>query len=90
MLLRVIRTGVEALSEGTERHTIEWVCVTVTVPAKTVADCFKHRNKVGIDVAIEAMKECLYDRETSVDEIWRYAELNRVANVMRPYLEAVV
>lgn len=88
--LRVIRTGAEVLSEGTEHHTIEGVCVPVTIPAKTVADCFKHRNKVGIDVAIEAMKECLYDRETSVDEIWRYAEMNRVANVMRPYLEAVV
>ncbi len=88
--LRIIRSSSEALSVGLECHWIEGVSVPITIPAKTVADCFKHRNKVGTDIAIEALKECLSRKEATVDEIWRFAEINRVASVMRPYFEAIV
>ncbi|MBV5333495.1 hypothetical protein JZU54_08210, partial [bacterium] len=57
--------------------------------AKTVADCFKHRNKIGLDVAIEALKDTLAKRKATADELWRFAKICRVANVMRPYLEAL-
>ena len=88
--LRVIRSSSEALTAGLKRHNIEGVSVPITIPAKTVADCFKHRNKVGTDVAIAALKECLSFRKATVDEIWRFAEINRVASVMKPYFEAIV
>jgi hypothetical protein len=55
-----------------------------------VADCFKFRNKIGLDVALEALREARRSKKVSADELWRYARANRVANVMRPYLEAVV
>ena len=55
----------------------------------TVADCFKHRNTVGLDVALEALKETLNTRKATADELWRFAKVCRVANVMRPYLEAL-
>jgi hypothetical protein len=54
-----------------------------------VADCWKFRNKVGLDVALEALREGWHQRKFTMDELWHYAEINRVANVMRPYLEAV-
>jgi hypothetical protein len=57
--------------------------------AKTVADCFKHRNRIGLDVALEALKDAWAKRKATTDDLWRYAEICRVANVMRPYLEAV-
>ena len=57
--------------------------------AKTVADCFKHRNKIGLDVALEAPKDARVRSKASVDDIWRFAKICRVANVMRPYLESV-
>jgi len=57
--------------------------------AKTVTDCFKHRNKIGLDVALEALKDAWRMRKASADDLWRYAQACRVANVMRPYMEAV-
>ena len=57
--------------------------------AKTVADCFKHRNKIGLDVALEALKDARARNRTSVDDIWRNAKVCRVANVIRPYLESI-
>jgi hypothetical protein len=57
--------------------------------ATTVADCFKFRNKIGLDVALEALREAWNGKRETMDELWRYAEICRVANVMRPYLEAV-
>jgi hypothetical protein len=65
------------------------VPVRVTTPAKTVADCFKYRNKIGLDVALEALRDCRRKRKATVDELWRCAKVCRVTNVMRPYLEAV-
>jgi len=56
-------------------------------PAKTVADCFKFRNKIGLDVALEALRDCHKSRKCTMDDLWKYAKICRVANVMKPYLE---
>ena len=88
--LRVIRAHEAVLTVGVERHTIECVDVPIYAVPKTVADCFKHRNKVGLDVAVEALRDCLRQRTCSVDELWHYAQVCRVQNVMRPYLEALL
>ena len=87
--LHLVRFSGEALTEGVERHGIEGVEVSVYCPAKTVADCFKYRNKIGLDVALEALRECRRERRCTVDDLWRFAKICRVANVMRPYLEAL-
>jgi len=86
--LRVVRFSGEALAEGIEEYTIEGVRVRVYGPAKTVADCFKYRNKIGLDVALEALRDCREQKKCNNDDLWRYAKICRVANVMRPYLEA--
>lgn len=88
--LRVVRFSGPALLEGIEHHTLEGVRVPVYSAAKTVADCFKYRNKLGVDVAIEALRDALRARKTTVDEIHRFAKVCRVANVIRPYLESAV
>jgi predicted transcriptional regulator of viral defense system len=88
--LRVVRFSGRALVEGTEEHEIEGVQVHVYSVAKTVADCFKYRHKIGTDVAIEALRDALRSRKASIDDIHRYAKVCRVANVMRPYLESAV
>lgn len=75
---------------GVEEHTLENVPVRITNPAKTLADCFKYRNKVGLDVALEALREAVRQRKCKADDIWRYAKVCRVTNVMRPYLEATL
>jgi len=78
-----------SLTQGVQRVEIDGVKVPVFDPAKTVADCFKFRNKIGLDVALEALREAWRERKVKADALWRYAKLNRVANVMRPYLEAL-
>lgn len=87
--LRVVRAGGEAFRAGVEERRVEGVTVRVTGVAKTVADCFKYRSRVGLDVALEALRECLAERRASPDEIWRYARVCRVERVLRPYLEAL-
>jgi predicted transcriptional regulator of viral defense system len=87
--LRIVRLSGASLIRGIEDHTIEGVPVRVYSAAKTVADCFKFRNKIGLDVAIEALKDCLRQKKASVNEIYRYAKVCRVSNVIRPYMEAV-
>lgn len=87
--LRIVRFSGAALTEGVEVHTVDGVSVRVTGVAKTVADCFKYRNKIGLDVALEALREAWHGKRMSSDEIWRYAKVCRVANVMRPYLESL-
>lgn len=87
--LRIVRFSGEALSAGIERHKFEGVDVPVYSVAKTVADCFKYRNKIGLDVALEALREGLRERRFSRDELWKYAKVCRVAKIMRPYLEAL-
>lgn len=88
--VRIVRFTGHALDDGIETHGIEGVTVKIYNPAKTVADCFKYRNKIGIDVALEALRECLREQRCTNDALWHYAKVCRVANVMRPYLEAVV
>ena len=87
--LRVLRFSGEALTAGLETRTMGTKQVRVTNVAKTVADCFKFRSLVGLDVAIEALCEALRARAASVDELWRYAAICRVTTIMRPYLEAL-
>jgi len=87
--LRVVRYSGAALTEGAESHRVEGQTVRVYNVAKTVADCFKYRNKIGLDVALEALREARRAKKASADALWRYAKINRVANVIRPYLEAV-
>ena len=88
--LRIVRFSGAARTAGLNTHVVDGVRVRVYEPAKTVADCFKYRNKIGVDVAIEALRECWRSRRCTADELWRYAAICRVANVMRPDLEAVV
>ena len=88
--LRIVRFSGEALQAGVETHVIDGVPVSIYSPAKTVADCFKYRNKIGVDVAIEALRDCVEQRRCTVDELWRYARICRVSNVMRPYMESVM
>jgi predicted transcriptional regulator of viral defense system len=78
----------DAFKQGIETHRIDQVEIRVYSAAKTVADCFKHRNKIGLDVALEALKDARSQKKASADDLWRYAKICRVANVMRPYLEA--
>ena len=68
---------------------MEGVTVRVYSAAKTVADCFKFRNKIGLDVAIEALKDCLRQKKATIDEIYSYARVCRVSNVIRPYMDAL-
>lgn len=88
--LRVVRFSGRALSEGVERHCIERVSVPVYGPAKTVADCFKYRNKIGLDVCLEALRDVITRRVASIDQLWTAAVTCRVGAVMRPYMEAMV
>ena len=79
----------QALHFGVEEHWIAGTIIRVFNPAKTVADCFKFRNKIGVEVAIEAPKESRKTKKASIDELWAAAKVCRVANVMRPYLESL-
>lgn len=87
--LRVVRMSGPSLIEGIEPIEIDGVQVPVFNAAKTVADCFKYRNKIGLDVALEALRDGWAQRRLTMDALWHYAAVNRVANVMRPYLESV-
>jgi predicted transcriptional regulator of viral defense system len=88
--IRIFRFSGVSLREGIEEKKIEGVSIRVYNPAKTVADCFKYRNKVGLDVAIEALKECWRSQRCTVDELIHYARICRVRNIMQPYMEAIV
>jgi predicted transcriptional regulator of viral defense system len=88
--MRIMRFSGKAFTEGIEEHVIEGVPVRVYDPAKTVADCFKYRNKIGLDVALEALRDCRRQRRCTNDDLWQYAKVCRVANVMKPYLEAML
>ena len=87
--LRVLRFGGKALTVGVEIHTIEGIAVPVYGVAKTVVDCFRYRNKIGLDVALEALRESLRKRRCAPNELWRLAHELRILSVMKPYLEAM-
>ena len=89
MPIRVIRFTESLLAESVETHVIEGVPVKVFGVAKTIADCFRHRNKVGLSVAIEGLQEALRQRKASPAEIARHAERGGISTVIRPYLEAL-
>jgi predicted transcriptional regulator of viral defense system len=87
--LKMLQYSGLAYSEGIQTIEYDKVIMRVYNPAKTVADCFKHRSKIGLDVAIEALKEVRRKQKASVEELWHFAKICRVANIMRPYLEAI-
>ena len=87
--LRVARFSGSALAEGIETHRLENVDVRVYSAAKTVADCFKYRNKIGVDVAVEALRDFNRNYRGGATELTRYARICRVARVMQPYLDAI-
>ena len=88
--LEIVRFSGPAFSFGVEEHEVDRITVKIYSAAKTVADSFKFRNKVGLDVALEALQETWRNRKATMDELWETAKVCRVANVMRPYLEAVI
>jgi predicted transcriptional regulator of viral defense system len=88
--IRFVRFTGSALTEGVERHRVETIEVPITDPARTIVDCFRYRAKVGLDVAMEGLREGLRRRRCTPDDLWRYARTARVWSVMRPYVEAMV
>lgn len=88
--IRLVRMSGDALQYGVERVDIEGQSVRLFSIAKTLADCFKFRSQVGLDVAIEALRQAISEKRVTVDELWEAAAVCRQSNVMRPYLEAVV
>ncbi len=87
--MQVVRMNAVNLIEGVQAMTIDGVRVQVTAPARTVADCFKFRSRVGLDVAIEALRSAWQSRAVTMDELWQAAKQTRMINVMRPYLESL-
>jgi predicted transcriptional regulator of viral defense system len=87
--IRVVRMSDEALAEGVERLNVDGVEVPVFNVARTIVDCFRFRNKIGLDVALEALRDGWSQRKFTLDDLWRHATSGRAANVMRPYIEAI-
>lgn len=87
--LRVVKFGGKSFAEGIEAHDADGCTLRVYSPAKTVVDCFKFRNRIGLDVAREALRDALAQKKATRDEIWRMAQCCRMARVMRPYLDMV-
>ncbi len=87
--VKMIQFSGNAYSEGIEIFKRDRVNLRVFGVAKTIADCFKHRNKIGLDVALEALRDARAKKKVTSDDLWRFAKICRVANVMRPYLEAI-
>ncbi len=87
--VRIVRFSGEALRFGIKKKRISGQEIRLFDPAKTVADCFKFRNKIGVDVALEALRDCYRQKKASMDELWEAAKICRVANVMKPYLESL-
>ena len=88
--VKYLKFSGKAFTAGVQAKTADTVKVKVYCPAKTVADCFKYRNKIGLDVALEALREGWREKRFTMDELWGYAKICRVSNVMRPYLESLV
>jgi len=88
--LRIVRFSGASLTDGVEEHLIYGVPVRITSIARTVADCFKFRNKIGLDVALEALREAWTNKLATMDALWHFAEVDRITKVIRPYLESMV
>ncbi len=89
-LVRVFWFAHEAFSEGVETHKVNGATVQIYSPEKTIADCFKYRNKIGLDTAMEALKLYRQHKRVKVDDILRFAQICRVEKIMRPYLESLL
>jgi predicted transcriptional regulator of viral defense system len=87
--IRFVRFSGWAMTEGVERYPIQSRQVPITNPARTIVDCFRYRNKIGIDIAMEGLREGIRRRKCTPDQLWQYAKTARVWTVMRPYVEAV-
>ena len=87
--LRVMRASGKAFTAGVEEHLISGREVRVYSIEKTIVDCFKYRNKVGLDVAIEALKDAWSSKKINVDLLWKHAKICRVTNIIRPYIETL-
>jgi predicted transcriptional regulator of viral defense system len=87
--LRVVRMSDQALAEGIDRLKIDGVDVPVFTAARTIVDCFRFRNKIGLDVALEALRDGWGQGKFTLSDLWHHATRGRVANVMRPYIEAI-
>ena len=87
--LRIVRVSGEARDTGIETHLVDGVPIRIYGVAKTVADCFKFRNKIGIDIAVEALRDSLEQRRCTTNELYEYARVCRVSRVMQPYMEAL-
>ena len=87
--IRVVRLSGAALTAGIDEHDVEGVTVRMTSPARTVVDCFKFRNKIGVDVAVEALRDYRRLRKGTVDDLWRQADQLRMTRVLRPYWDAI-
>jgi predicted transcriptional regulator of viral defense system len=87
--IRVMHFSGEAFDFGITEHSVEGGKIRVYSPAKTVADCFKFKGRVGTELAIEALREAVRKRKTTMDELWEAAKVCRVSNVMRPYMESL-
>ncbi len=88
--LRVIHFSKAAFEFGVETHSVDGGSLRVYSPAKTVADCFKFRSRIGMETAIEALRAAYKEKKFSMDELWRAAKVCRVVNVIRPYMESLV
>ena len=88
--IRFVRFRGNGMTEGITRHRIGTIDVAITDPARTIVDCFRFRGKVGLDVALEGLREGLRDKRCTPDGLWRIAKENRAWTVMRPYVEAMV
>ena len=88
--IRFVRFSGRAMTQGVERHSIEVREVPITDPARTIVDCFRYRNKIGIDIAIEGLREGIRRRKCTPDQLWEYGKIAKVWTVMRPYVEVVV
>jgi predicted transcriptional regulator of viral defense system len=88
--VRFVRFSGWAMTEGVERYPIQSREVPITNPARTIVDCFRYRNKIGIDVAMEGLREGIRQRKCTPDQLWQYAKKGRVWTIMRPYVETVV
>jgi predicted transcriptional regulator of viral defense system len=88
--IKIYRFTGKAFTEGVEIHEVDGVAVRIYSPEKTLADCFKFRNRIGLDTAIEAIRFYRERRNVKVDELMRYAAICRVEKIIRPYLEALL
>ena len=87
--IRFVRFSGWAMNEGVERYPIQSRQVAITNPAHTIVDCFRYRNKIGIDIAMEGLREGIRQRKCTTDQLWQYAKKARVWTIMRPYVETV-